>query len=271
MENPTSYVLLEIQNNIPRQILNLAFPSNRMETIDTTIRREIIERVVLPKCHWNVGKRIQIPLLNDYKESIPDGVAGNLPWGSGNNVVYRIPPEARENKSITDVICLEYPKMNEYSGAYFGDYCGNFTGMTAGGQARRALNGVTYMDEELAPTPRLLDGDLLMVDPPSDQPMEWVAICMIPFDKNFSGINREAVPALAKLAVALTKRHIYTHNRLDVGYMDSTSGASHSDIKSEIESYSDYNDEMINELIQELRGGIIMSDEDFGDYLYNMF
>lgn len=271
MENPTSYVLLEIQNNIPRQILNLAFPSERMETMDNTLRREIIERVVLPKCHWSVGKRIQIPLLHEYKEHIPSGVAGSLPWGTNDNIIFRIPPEARENKSIIDVIRLDYPQLDRYSGAYVGDYYGQHSGMSAAGQARRALNGVTYMDEELAPTPRLLDGDLIMVNPPTNQTMEWIAVCMIPFDKNFSGINREAVPALANLAVALTKKHIYTHNRLDVGYMDSTSGASHSDIKNEIESYRDVNDEMINELILELRGGIIMSDEEFTDYLFHMF
>lgn len=257
--NAMQHILNRIFATIPMPILNEAFePDKHFVTIDERIREEVICKRVLTDCNLFAGKVSRIVLQADWAEytTIPPMV-GIITTGS--YTVYRIPPEYRDNKRIVAVTALEYPPQY-YSGNMitYGGY--NMTGSTAGDLACTAINSVSGGGTMYSPTPVLKEGHLVYIYPPQSSHIDWILICRLEYDDEYTNINDSAVMPLMKLVEAATKAYIYNVLALKIDAVKIEGGYELGKFREIVDSYADQN-EKYDELLLEFRGAANLDPE----------
>lgn len=251
--NTMQYLLNRINSTIPIQILEEAFePKKYYQSLDERIKDEILLGRVLPDCNLFAGKVARIVLQASWAEStsIPPMV-GIIT--TGDYTVYRIPPKYRDYKKIVSVTALEYPPQY-YSGNMLTYNGYNMTGSNAGDVACQVLNSVTGSGGMYHPTPILKEGNLIYIYPPQSTHMDWILICKLAYDDEFSNINDSAVYPLMQLVECATKAYIFNKLALKIDQMKLEGGYDFGRFKEIVDGYSDQN-EKYDELLLEFRGG----------------
>ena len=216
MANPIEACLKEIYIQIPKKILELAFlPRKRMITLDKCIQDDVIIPKVLYDCNIVGGKLYTIVLKPSWavESRLPD----NYSVYSGDTYcIYRIPPEARENRPIADCISVNYPGyinglaagVNTAPNLGMMGYGNNVGNMAC--QVLNASNGSGIA----APTPIRLNGHevkLMPITAGFAQDLDWVLNCRLAYDKEFTNLNNRAIRPLTQLCVTAVKAYIYTN------------------------------------------------------------
>jgi len=264
MQNVIEVCLRTIFAQIPRELLNLAFPAVHTETMDERICSEVLRARVLPDCNCIGGKLKHILLETDWIE--PSTSPSPYMFGyTDTYCLYRIPAKARENRSIvstshialTGTIYAAQMSQMYPSPSTFGMN-------TLGSLASQVLNSHTFEYASATPMPILRSGDLIMLTPMNYQTMlnrQWTLTCRLDYDEEFTNLNQQALPVLRKLAVAAVKAYIYNLLiiRIDQGELES--GQQLGIIKELVSSYSDQND-VYSELLPEFNGAATILDEE---------
>jgi hypothetical protein len=210
MHDPIKYVLSHIFQNIPHEILTEAFiPKNKqiVNTVDYYIQQDIIEKKVLLDCNLFAGKKKNILLTQEMLEMT------NLPvnysiLSSANIGLYRIPPHAREYTDLSHVIELRYPySASGYAGVNF-PAMANF-GQTVTSKGMDILNSHTFANTDNPPRPVLLTNNLVKLDPPQFNHIDYLLVCILKYNNRFTNLNPDAIRPLAELALSATKAYIY--------------------------------------------------------------
>ena len=251
--NTMQHLLNRINATIPKQILEEAFkPIQYYQSVDERIKEEVIINRVLPDCNLFAGKVSRILLQANWAErtSIPPMV-GIIT--TGDFTLYRIPPKYTDYKKIVSVTALEYPPQY-YSGNMLTYNGYNMTGSNAGDVACQVLNSVTGSGDMYHPTPILKEGNIVYIYPPQSTHMDWILICKLAYDDEFSNINDSAVYPLMQLVECATKMYIYNQLALQIDSMRMEGGSDFGKFKDIVESYADQN-EKYDELLMEFRGG----------------
>lgn len=257
--NVIQNVLSRINATIPKQILEETFePQKYFTTIDERIQEEVINKRVLMDCNIFAGKVTRIVLQQSWAESttIPPMV-GIIT--TGNYTVYRIPPRYRDNKRIIAVTSLEYPPQY-YSGNMITYNGYNLTGSTAGDLACQAINSVSGSGSMYHPTPILKEGHLVYIYPPQSAHIDWILVCRLEYDKEFSNLNDSALYPLMQLMECAVKAYIYNTMVLKIDALKIEGGYEQSKFREIVESYADQN-EKYDELLLEFRGGATLDPE----------
>jgi hypothetical protein len=271
MFNAINYILSYVFNNIPEPILVEAFLPKSGATpnsLDYYIRKDVIEKRVLPDCNLYGGKRKYILLTSDMLEKVDMPAKYSL-VSAASIGVYRIPPEIREYRELSHAIELRFP----YSAS--GYATANFPAMISHGQtltskANDILDSHTYAHAANPPQPILLNGDLVQLDPPQFSHIDYLLVCTLKYDKNFTNINPDAITPLSELVLSATKNYIYNKLTLQIDRGFLVGGQEFGKFKEIVERYEN-EQERYKELMLEFRGGATLDRAIFRDVVQGMF
>lgn len=262
MSNVIDLCLTNIMHTIPIELLERAFRPARYETLDELIQIEVIRGRVLKDCNL-LGGRIKLIVLESAWVEVADTPAPFI-WGNSKSYcLYRVPPEARDYRPISQVIELRYPYTIHDGLQVPNAGIGLSGGMnTLGGLACQMLAAQTGSTQMPLPTPILRAGDIVALSPNSVsalQDINWVLVCRINYDDEFTNINQQAIPVLINMVEAATKAYIYNTLiiKTDQAFLDA--GQQLGKLREICESYSDQN-EKYKELLRPFNGASTILD-----------
>lgn len=258
MINAVRHMLTNIYNNIPEEILELAFDcKGGQKSLDEAIIEKIIEARLVPDCSAISGQYKEIMLdpkwaMTSYIDQV------NSPTVTLPYVVYKIPPEAREHRKLVAVleITLPYGSMSSIAMMGGSSKSNGHLGINGGSFAEQAINGLTGQSNMLLPSPILLDGGHVKLIPMEYGIMQSYTLilhCRLEYDKDFTNLTPDAITQLSELGVTATKAFIYNKLvvKLDMGAIKS--GQEIGRIREIIDSYADQQ-ERYNVLREEFHG-----------------
>ena len=263
MVNVFQIIMLRVHQNIPPQILRVAthqfnhlYKKNYNET--TFIQEHIIEKIVLPEVNLSGGLMKTIPLRSSWVERVSMEHAGYA-GDDGPYSLYRIPPEFRDNKPISNIISLQYP-FNSYLGGDVAAMDVRGGGFCLVDQLDEVLNSYTLSTPRNHPVARLLAGDLIRITPSQYNVQNWLLTCRLDFDSSFNNLHDDAAPVLANLVMLAIKQWCYTNLLIDIDRAFTETGADIGTFKSIIEGYADAG-QMYQEELKSWFGVALLSPE----------
>ena len=270
MKNTISNLLRNLYYiKIPPEILDIGFAELRKKnnsTTDAIIREYIIVDLVLVKCNLYAGKVKKIVLYENYGMHVNDDTFEASM--SGNYGMYRIPPEARENRPLSALLDIGYPTTMALYGTFPNEIS---VGRSVANSADEALASFTETPIYMTPAPMLIDGDagIISLQPPAALHIDWILSCMLTYDKDFSNLSLNMLPSLQNMVEFATKAYIYNTMivKINQGYLQG--GQSLDAIKEIISSYADAG-ERFDEALRKFRGAATFSTENFRNMLSMM-
>lgn len=254
MINAFENCLRAVYNNIPREILDVAFrPSDYQTSLDQRIKDVIILGRVLPDCNTTAGMVKRIPLyMCESVQILPDpGYASIL--NSPEGALYRIPPSQRENRDIVGVIDISYPY--DYTSTNSAQVGFGLAGNSVASLAAAALDSHTHRNACLTPTPRLLAGNMVLINPANTFLSDWVLVCRLGYDEEFTNFNRGSIIPLCNLVLTATKVYIWTHLTIRIDQAVLSGGQELGQFKSIVDGYQS-SLEQYNTDLTKLRGSL---------------
>lgn len=255
MHSSIQYALSEIHLKIPYEMLKLALwqIDRRFHgPIDEEIMAQVIRPHVMLRCNLVGGKYKEIVLKLEYWEPIEietSSIISNI----GPYSIYRIPPEARDNLSLVDVIEVEWPGVqNGYGIPYSGYYAGNSL-MNA---AKKLLDSHTFRSSPPKPTVEVLTGDLIRLNPSQHNHQQWVLTCKVCYDDEMTNLDSSATLTFGELCLETMKMYIYNKLYIKTDQAFIEAGAELGTVKSLIEEYKG-SEERITELVKEFHGSAL--------------
>jgi len=259
MISPFSSALRMIFNNIPKEILEAAFrPKDYQVTLDQRIKDVIINGRVLPDCNINAGKIKRIPLSSCMIEYVtPDpGFSSILSPTPGS--LYRVPPNARENRDITGVIDISY--LYDYGGFNDSPFGLGSNGNTVRSMAAAVLNSHTGRNSCLTPTPTLLANNMILINPTNSFISDWALVCRLGYDEEFTNLNNGAVVPLSKLILIATKVYIWVTLTIQIDQAMLSGGQELGKFKDVVDRYQEELEKYDDALLK-LRGSTLFDSE----------
>lgn len=261
--NPFNLVMVRLMQNIPPQIRRIAVNQyNHMNhtnyTFSSFVSDAIMRDIILPEANLSAGRVKTFPLRNEWLETTTSdhgGYAGD----DGPYSLYRIPPEARDGKPISNILTVQYP-YNTYLGGGINSSDIGLGGYCLLDQLDEVLNSYTLARPRNHPNATLLSGDLVKISPSQYSVMNWLLTCRISYDETFNNLHDNAIPILANLVMYATKQWIYTNLIIDIDRACMETGADIGTIKSIIEGYADAGNLYTEESVK-FRGTQMMSPE----------
>lgn len=242
MQYPLDHAITKVCTEIPPQILEVAINHankkfHESNNLTEFIINKIINFRVLKDCNLTAGQVKTIPLQVGWIEEMPSdhkSFAGDDgPW-----TVYRIPPEARDNKAISQVMTVQFPYITYQStGIANADVASG--GYSLVDQIDQVINSHTLATPRNHPVVTLLSGDLVKLTPSQYTRQNWLLTCRINYDETFNNLHDAAVPILSKMVMLATKQWIYTNLIIDIDRAVQETGIDIGTFRSIIESYND--------------------------------
>lgn len=230
--NAINYALARIRQDIPSQLLTLAFTEPAAKhfaipvSVDSIIKDRVIVERVLVDCNVVGGAEIVIPLSAATHERVEPGVH-----------VYRIPKQLTQNRSILSALNLAF--INDHAGNVSQNY----------GPQDHILGAAKQMLSSYLPIEMISDarcnviGDNVVLAEHQDFYLGQVYLrCVIENDSNMNHLNPRSWDNFANLCSLAVKAYIYMNNiiSLDVGYMQG--GSEIGAYRNIIDGYSDANE-----------------------------
>lgn len=258
MYNALQSALAYVYQRIPREVLVATFrPDQHQLSIDELIIRDVIRSQVLLDVNVKGGKLTNIMLQNSWTEYCPPPPNFMLGMG-GNYSVYRIPPEAREYRPIGGVVSLRYPfNTNNTMLSTPGGVNMVQPGTTMADLGIAALNAQTFSNTLTNPRPVLLAGDLVQIDPPQMNNINWVLECRLQWDEHFTGMEASSILTFRELVHAAVHIYIYTKMSFDADKTYLSCGLELNIMKDYITEGRDFHDRYIA-LLEEFAGASVL-------------
>ena len=240
MNYPLDICIMNVVSEIPPQILDIAIRRSndkRHENNNLTewLCKKIIENRVLKDVNLTAGQVKTIVLKPQWLEYLPSehgGYAGD----DGPNTVYRIPPEARDGKPISQVMTLQFPYITyQSSGIANADVASG--GFSFVDQVDQVINSYTLATPRNHPIVRLLAGDIVQIVPSQYTRQHWLLTCRINYDETFNNMHESNILVLSDLVVLATKHWIYTNLIVDIDRAVQETGMDIPTVRSIIEEY----------------------------------
>lgn len=205
---------MQVVSKIPPQLLEIGMryankKHHTCENLTEFICNKIINARVLKELNLVSGEVKTIVLRPAWLETMyPDhqGFAGD----DGPATVYRIPPEARDNKSISQVMTVQFPFIVAQSPGI------SAADITSGGysivdQVENIVNSYNLANPRNHPMVTLLSGDLVKLTPSQYTRQHWLLTCRINYDETFNNMHDASIRILARLVELATKEWLYVN------------------------------------------------------------
>jgi hypothetical protein len=240
-----NHILKYIYLNIPEEILNYVFKSDKNLSMDSIIKEKIIVDIVLRRCNLYTGKLKKILLKESYKIKTRSDIEFLV---YSEYSLYKIPPQARENKDILDVISV-YPST-EYASNIVGY---DVTPNRASNVSEAVLDSITGDNIFITPDVKILDNNVILLTPPQPIVSTWIANCMLKYDEYFTNLSPNAIRYVEKLGLYATQQYIYNKLRvqLDKGFL--IGGQELTAIKNVVDEYKDARNKF-DQVFEDFRG-----------------
>lgn len=249
------YVLSHITNNIPVQLLELAFkPRQYNTTIENRIIGQVVEGPVLLDTNLVGGKAREIILQSSWQMNLTHVQSFGIMGAGMEASYYQVPPEAREGRNISSVLGVASFAGGTYDGFGVGYQFTNQRGNNASSLAREMLNTYTYANTPAMPRVTLEGTNILKFYP--GVLTDGVAIrVMLEYDAEFLNLNPSGIKALQALCLCATKRFIVKELIVPVDETEVVAGMEIGIIKSLIQDYANDAKEY-DELLVKLKGAM---------------
>jgi hypothetical protein len=266
-ESTLTYALSYVRQNIPEELLDLAFkPTKFNTTIEQRIISEIIEGPILLDTNLVGGKRRDIFLQSNWIMELRRTQAFHITGIGVEGCYYLIPPEAREHRNLSSVIGISSFSGGSVSGSNIGMGQGGSYGNTANGMLSQMLNTRTMA--QYAPMPQAtLEGTNIIRFYP-EVPADGVAVSvMLEYDAEFLNMNTSAIMAMQKLCLCAVQRYIATRLRVPIDETEVVAGMEIGIIKELVVQYSE-KAEQYHELLMKLKGAMTYDARAFEKMIY---
>lgn len=239
MQSTMTYILSHILQNIPTELLELAFKPRKFGTnLEQRIIQEIIEGPILLETNLVGGKRRDIFMnqswIMDLKEASPQIMLGSGVQGS----YYLIPPEVREGRNISSVIGMTTSLASSMPGSSIGSGGPGSFGNTATGMASAMLNSRTMGQYPFTPQVSLEGTNIVRM-----HPMQMVSGCaitvMLEYDSEFLNMGQSAIYCMRDLCLCAVHRYIATKLRVSIDETEVVAGMEIGVIKQMVDEYSE--------------------------------
>lgn len=261
-----TYVLSHITQNIPGEILELAFKPRQYQTsVENRIISEVIEGPVLLDSNLVGGKRTNIFVSAGWKMNLASdpGAAFLAPGLQG--AFYKIPPEAREFRNISSVIGVNNSSSSSYPGT---NYNGNGSfGNTAEGMLAQMVNTRTFGMTPRSPQITLEGTNVIKIYP--EQLIDGTVITvMLEHDSDFINVSNSVIVALRNFCLCATQRYIANKLRVSIDDTEIVAGMEIGVVKEIVNDYLQKAEEYQNLLIR-LKGAMTYSTESLSRLIYH--
>jgi len=236
-QSAMTYVLSEITQTIPRELLLLAFkPEKYQTTLEQRIRSQIIEGPILLNTNLVGGKRREIYLSSQWLLDMePEGGWSALGTGT-QGAYYRVPQEAREGRNISSVIGITSSLSgSSYGTGYTSNGSGGF-GNTLNAAISEMVNSRTLAQYPIQPLATLEGTNVVCLFPRFLTENVAVTV-MLEYDSEFINLERSAIMTLTDLCVCATKRYIANELRISVDETEIVAGMEIGVIRTLIDRY----------------------------------
>lgn len=263
MNYPLDMCIMNVVSEIPPQILDIAIRHSNAKYHESNnltewIITKIINNRVLKDVNLTAGQVKTIILKPSWIENLASDHAGYA-GDDGPNTVYRIPPEARDNKPISQVMTVQFPYVTyQSSGIASADVASGGFGLVD--QIDQVINSYTLSTPRNHPIVHLLSGDLVQLVPSQYTRQNWLLTCRINYDETFNNMHESNILVLADLVVAATKHWIYTNLIVDIDRAVQETGMDLPAIKEIVQEYKDAG-QQYKEARTQFRGASVMDPE----------
>jgi len=269
MHSTLTNILARVTHTIHPELLNLGMriaqrygdPVNN--TTEFVLKKILRERVLLD-CNISGGPIKYIVLRLKWKENVFPELTPYA-MDDGGFDLYRIPPEARDNLPLTQVIRVSYPysTVGDVATVYANE--GQYSVLAA---ANSMLDSFTLASEANPPLCSLLSGDIVKIFPSQNSHIDWVLTCRTSYDENFSNLDVSAVRTICKLTELAVKAYIHTNLYISIDRAAQEFGVDVSTIRQAVEDCRDAN-QMYDEQLNQWQGTALMDPE--ARAIYTMF
>lgn len=253
-EATMTYILSHIKQNIPPELLALAFkPRKYASTVEQRIIAEVIEGPILLDTNLVGGKRRDIFIKPNWKMTLNSSDGDMLGTGVESSY-YFIPPEARENRNISSVIGLTPFLTSSLPGAGVNSNNDASYGNTATGMLSEMLNSRTFAGYPTPPQITLEGTNIIRFYP--EQLVDGLPVTvMLEYDSEFLNMNQSAIFAMQRLCLCAVQRYIATQLRVSIDETEVVAGMEIGVIKEMVVDYAQ-KAEQYQELLVKLKGAM---------------
>lgn len=245
---------MNIHQNIPRELLELAFePRKYNTTVEQRIVSEIIEGPILLDTNLVGGKRrdifispsweMDLDLVSDWN-AVSNGVQGSF---------YLIPPDAREDRNISSVLGVTPALSSTMPGATSVNGSSGY-GNTATGMLGQMLNTRTFGQYPVLPQVTLEGTNIIRFNPRLQTGGIAVTV-MLEYDSEFLNMEASAIRALSNLCLCATQKYIANKLRVPVNETEIVAGMEIGVIKDIVNDYLTKG-EQYDDLLRKLMGAM---------------
>lgn len=195
---------------IQRPILEAAFnpEADTSLSLDELIREKVLNGYVRKRASIRGGKIHRIILHQEWCEH----TSSPSPWAlgvSGSFSEYRVPPEAREHRDIACVLQVRFPYSlgASCSGGFYNNCA--IKGNTLSQIAGAALQAQTYSNILANPQGIVLPGNIIKLEPPQINYIQWMVYVRLMYDENFSHIQESTIDPFCDVCVTATKQYCF--------------------------------------------------------------
>lgn len=229
--NVISKALSDVKFVIPRPVLDTVFTERKkgwntqVPSLDEQILNAVIRPRVLVDCNLVGGQEVTIPLTGLQAQEV-----------DSSTVVYRIPKELTQNRSIVSVLNITYIDINSTaSTAYFGN-CGTTAEQS---KAQALLDAVAPMPMIATTRVSLIGENTVMLRDSIRVPSNSYLRCIIGFDEQMSHLQPRSYKAFCKLVEFAVKSFIYNEYVVEMDMGELRGGHNLGKFKDIVEGYAD--------------------------------
>lgn len=239
--NPIQKAIADVKFKIPYDILNAAFVQREfgqrpnVVNIDAIIRDVIIERKVRPDCNLMGGTQVEI-YMGDLKPEYLD------PY----TVIYRIPKEKTQNRSITRVLSISMGSINHTGTPTYGTQ-GYSNVLSAAESVMASFEPVPLVSTANL---SLIAENTVMVQDTITFPVNSYLRCYVENDENFSQLRAMTYIKFSRLVELAVKAYIFNKLALPMGQAQLVGGQELGRFREIVDGYADAA-EMYDTFLQE--------------------
>lgn len=214
--------------------LNSPFNNSNISTIEGDMEKYILHEIITPRANVEAGKIKECVLTQSmvvptsYRES-------DMLYRTSINTLYEIPPEEREFRDISKVICVKYKTISGVDTPF--NAINNSSSLVK--QARAMLGAQTFDDAWVPPNAELVGNNMVRLAAPIVNHVNWIVQFMLNYPDTYENIERSSWEPFADLMVYATQMFIYNNLVIDIDQAAMRSGIQIGSIKDLIYEYKD--------------------------------
>lgn len=213
--NPIQKALRHVQFHIPREVLMAAFVRREFGnrslpiSLETRIREEVIEPIVLPDCDLVGGTEVDVNLSTVNAELV-----------DVSSHVLRIPKELTQYRSITQVYSI-----NLLAGAMNGTSVVGLNGYSdALGAGMGVMSAASTIPTVSNAHVKLIGENTILITYNSTIPRNISLRCRLANDEEMSQLRSTSYHRFAELVLLAVKTYIYTNLNIRIGDVELQGG-----------------------------------------------